>query len=427
MEKAKILEILEDWNFWKRKQEIGIKREEYLKKMEKFSKTGQIVSMVGVRRSGKSTLMLQFIKDLLDKGLDPKNTLYINFEDARFFGELSLKLLQEIYETYLEYLKPNKKPYIFLDEIQHIFGWEKFVRSLQERKKANIFVSGSTSKLLSSEFGTALVGRHLLLEVFPLNFKEFLYFKKLKIKNELDLISQRIEIKRYLREYLEFGGFPKVVLSKEKRIILLQYFEDILARDIAERYKVKKIEELRALAKYYLTNISSLISFGKVKKFLKLPLFTIERFSYYFSYAFLIFFVKKFAYSLKEQTVNPRKVFSIDSGLRNVISFKFSQDLGKIYENIVFLEFLRKGKEIYYWKNKKECDFLIKEGREKQLIQVCFNLDDPEVKEREITGLLEAMKKFRKKQGLIITEDFEGEEKIKGKKIKFLPLWKWLL
>lgn len=426
MEKSQIIEILESWNFWKAAQKTGIRREEYLKKMERFSKTGQIISIIGARRSGKSTLMFQFIKDLIDKGLASQNTLYVNLEDPRFFGELSLKLLQDIYEVYLEYLKPEKKPYIFLDEIQNISGWEKFARFLQE-KEARVFVSGSTSKLLSSELGTVLTGRHLPLVVYPLSFREFLYFKKVVIKDKLDLIHKKIEIKRLLREYLEFGGFPKVVLSKDKREILVRYFEDIIARDIVERYKVKKVGELKVLAKYYLTNISSLISFGRIKKFLKLPLHTTERFSYYLSYPYLIFFVKKFAYSLKEQQVNPRKVFSIDVGLRNAISFKFSPDLGRIYENVVFLEFLRKEKEIYYWKNKRECDFLIKEGRIKKLFQVCFDFTRPDIKEREIDGLLETMKKFKLKEGVIITQDFEGEEKINGRKVKFFPLWKWLL
>jgi predicted AAA+ superfamily ATPase len=426
MEKAQIIEILNTWNFWKKPQKTGIKREKYLKKMEKFSKTGQIISIIGARRSGKSTLILQFIKDIIDRGVASKNTLYVNLEDPRFFGELSLKLLQDIYEAYLEYLKPSEKPYIFLDEVQNILGWEKFARFLQE-KEAKVFVSGSTAKLLSSELGQTLTGRYLPIVVYPLSFKEFLYFKGVEIKDELDMIHQKIKIKGLLREYLEFGGFPKVVLSDEKREILIRYFEDIIARDIVERYKIKKVEELRALAKYYITNISSLISFGRIKKFLKLPLHTIERFSYYLSTPYLIFFIKKFAYSLKEQQVNPRKVFCVDTGLRNMISFKFSSDLGKIYENVVFLEFLREEKEIYYWKNKRECDFLLKEEGGNKLFQICFNVDEPEIKEREIRGLLEAMEELKLGKGLVITEDYEGEEKVKGKKIRFIPLWKWLL
>jgi len=314
-----------------------------------------------------------------------------------------------------------------LDEVQQIQGWEKFVRALQERRQAQIFVSGSSSKLLSIEFGTVLTGRHIPLIVYPLSFREFLFFKGKEIKNYLDLVRQKIEIKRLLKEYLEFGGFPQVVLHKEKKEILKSYFEDIIARDIVERYKIKRIEELKVLAKYYLTNISGLISFRRIQRFLKIPLHTIERFSYYLSYPYLVFFIRKFSYSLKEQQINPKKVFAIDSGLRNIISFKFSEDIGKIYENVVFLELLRQGKEIYYWKNRKECDFLIRESRKKELIQVCFEIELPEVKEREISAILEAMKEFHIREGIIITSDFEGEEKIKNRKIKYIPLWKWLL
>jgi len=427
MEKEKILEILENWNFWKQKQNTGIKRKEYLEKMEKFSKTGQIVSVIGVRRSGKSTLMLQFIEKLFQKGLKPKNTLYVNFEDPRFLGEFSLELLNSIYETYLEYLKPNKKPYIFLDEVQNVPCWEKFVRSLHERKLAYIFVSGSTSKLLSSEFGTVLTGRHLPIEIFPLSFQEFLNFKGIKVQNKIDLVHEKIKIKRMLNEYLKFGGFPQVVLSQEKKEILSAYFNDILTRDVIEKYKIKRMNEIKTLAKYYLTNISSLISFRAVQKFLKIPLYTIERFSEYLCSPYLIFFVKKFAYSLKEQQVNPRKVFSIDVGLRNIVSFNFSQDLGKIYENVVFLEFLKKKKEIYYWKDKKECDFLIKEKGKKIAYQVCTKIEDAGVKQREVAGLFEAMEKFNLKEGVIITQDYEKEEKVEGRKIKYIPLWKWLI
>lgn len=426
---TKILEILDDWNFWGKTIDTGIEREEYLLRMEKFSKTGQIISLVGVRRSGKSTLMLQYIKRLIKKGVDPKNTLYINFEDPRFSGELSLNFLQSIYETYQEYFN-SKTPYLFLDEVQNISGWERFVRALHERKVAKIFVSGSTSKLLSLELGSVLTGRHLRTVIYPLSFEEFLYFKKIRIKEPLNLIRKRSIIRRFLREYLEFGAFPQVVLTEENRVkqkVLFDYFEDIIGRDVIERYKIKKSEELRSLAMYYFTNIGSSISFNRIKKFLGLSFHTLERFSYNLSYPYLIFFVKKFAYSLKEQQVNPRKVYAIDTGLRNAISFRFSEDLGKIYENVVFLELLRRGREIYYWKGKRECDFLIRDGSKEEAIQVCADIKNPEVRERELNGLLEAMNRFNLKEGLIITDDYEGEEVVQNRRIEFQPLWRWLL
>ncbi|HEC93084.1 MAG TPA: ATP-binding protein, partial [Candidatus Atribacteria bacterium] len=157
---------------------------------------------------------------------------------------------------------------------------------------------------------------------------------------------------------------------------------------------------------------------------------TVERFSRYFSIARLIFFVPKFSFSLKEQILNPKKVYCIDPGLRNIISFKFMEDFGRIAENIVFLNLLFRNKKVYYWKDYsgKEVDFVLKEKlRVKQLIQVCWNLSSEKTKEREIKGLLKAMKEFKLNEGMIITEDYEGEEEFKGKKIIYTPLWKWLL
>jgi len=428
MKKDKIIEALNDWNFWRKIPNTGFARKYYIDKMKAYADTEQVVVLTGVRRAGKSTLMLQYIGKLKKEGIEPQDTLYVNFEDPRFYDELSLKLLQDIYEAYFEKLEPKGTPYIFLDEIQHIPAWEKFVRSLHERKEATIFVSGSNSKLLSDEFGSSLTGRHLMINVFPLNFKEFLHFNGLEIKNELDLIAERIKIKRLLRNYLEFGGFPKVVLSaKEKQEILLQYFVDIITRDIVERHKIRKPDKLRALAKYYLTNNSSLITFNSIRKYLELPLDTVERFSYFLEAAYMVFFNKKFAYSLKEQEVNPRKVYAIDTGIRNVVSFRFSEDIGRLYENMVFLHLKQTKREIFYWKNKAECDFMVKDGNNLQAIQVTYDFEDRMVKEREIKGLISVLKEFNLKSGLIITEDSEGEEQIEGKDIRFMPLWKWLL
>lgn len=424
----RIMGILNDWNFWKKDIDVGIRRAGYLEKLKNLEKTGQIVAVAGVRRSGKSTLMLQYIKHLIDGGLDNKNALYINFEDPRFSTELSLQLLQDIYEAYLEFMEPNAAPYIFLDEAQNVAGWEKFARALHERKEAKIFVSGSSSKLLSGEFGTVLTGRHVDLTVYPLSFGEFLTFKGLEIKDKMDLISKRLKIKGLLRDFIENGAFPQVVLSEGKKEILARYFEDIVSRDVVARYSVRRAAKLKALASYYLTNVSSPISFNRIKKFIGLPFNTVERFSYFLNYAQLVFFVKKFAYSLKEQEVNLRKVYCVDTGMRNAVCFTTSEDMGKLYENVVFLKLLQDGREVYYWKNRGECDFLVKRGRAAgEAIQVCFDVEKEETKEREVEGLLEAMKKFRISRGLIITEDYEAEEKMGKKRIKFVPLWKWLL
>ncbi len=430
MNPEKILEILNDWNFWKKEIDTGKERPFYLEKFKNFMTTGQIISVVGARQVGKSTLMLQYAHTLIQQGLPKENILYVNFEDPRFVGELSLDLLQKIYETYLEYLTPKGKPYILLDEIHIIDGWEKFARSLHAKNEAFVIVSGSSSKLLSAEFGTVLTGRHLTIEIHPLSFQEFLSFNNIKVTDTLDIISRKIELKRLVKEYLRWGGFPRVALSDQKEEILRRYFDDILSRDVVGRYQLRNIDKLKELAKYYLTNISNINSFNKIKKVLNISLDSTERFSYYLTYAYLIHLVKLFSYSLKQQEVNARKVYCIDTGLRNVVSFRFSEDSGRLAENIVFQQLVRQGNEVYYWRNSKhqEVDFVVKQGLDvTSLIQVCWNVDDPEVRKRETNALWSALDEFALTEGLIVTEDYDSEEHRNGKTIRFISLWRWLL
>lgn len=429
MLKERILEILTDWNFWEKDQASGVFRDSYLDKLNRL-RNSHILAIVGARRAGKSTLMRQYIRRLFLAGVPKKDTLFVNLEEARFAGSLSLGLLQDIYETFLQYLQPSKKPYIFLDEVQNIPQWERFVRSLQERDEANIIVSGSNSKLLSAEFGTLLTGRYLLAEVFPLSFKEFLTFKGIPIEDRLHLIQERMKIKNLLMEYIKNGGFPQVVLSEPKRELLETYFNDTINRDVVRRFKIRNIQALQALANYYLTSISSLITFNKIRNFLNIPLDTVERFSYYLEYAYLIFFVKRLSFSLKEREKSPRKVYGVDTGLRNAVGFSLSEDYGRNLENIVFLELKKRDNEIYYWKDNtgKEVDFVIKSGKEViNLIQACWDVEDIDVKRREILPLLKAMEEFGLTQAQIVTSEFEGEDEFKGRRIKFIPLWKWLL
>ncbi len=407
-----------------------IERKTYLKKLEEAFKTGEIVAIKGVRRAGKSSLVMQFVHSLIDKGLPKENTLIVNFEDPRF-KELNLELLNKIYECYLDEFG-IENPYVVLDEVQEIKGWEKFARFLHEAKKARVIVTGSSSKLLAEEYATLLAGRRVDLEVFPLSFREFLLFKGLKLNSELEIIKNRHEIRRNLYEYLEFGGFPKVALVPEtqKKLILESYFRDMLVKDVQRRFKIREIEKLEMLAKYYLTNISRLHSFNKLAKIFNLSVNSVERFSKYFEIARFLFFVPKFSYSLKVQQLNPRKVYSIDIGLRNIVSAKKSSDFGPRFENTVFLHLLQNNKEIYYWRDYsgKEVDFVIKEAdRVKQLIQVCYDVSDYDTKQRELKALIKASKELKCNNLLVVTEDYEGIEEFKGKKIKFLPLWKFLL
>ena len=427
MRRDEILKILVDWNYWGYYKDESVDRGRYIEDLNHLLKTGEIIVIKGVRRSGKSTLMLQFIRK---SGLEEKNTLVVNFEDPRF-KNLNLELLDRIYEVYLDELQPDKEHYVILDEVQEVEGWEKFARYLHEAKKVQVFITGASSKLLSEEYSTFLAGRHVDIEIFPLSFSEFLEFKGVSIRSRMEMVKFRHRIRKLLDEYLEFGSFPKVVLIEEgKEELLNNYFRDILIKDVQSRFKVREPVKLEELAKYYLTNIGTLQSFNKVRKLLNLSLDTVERYSTYFTVARLIFFVPKFSFSVREQILNPKKVYCMDTGLRNIVSFKFSEDLGRIVENVVFLNLLFRNKEIYYWRDKqqREVDFVLKSGLGiEQLIQVTYASSEEEIAVREKRALIKASEELNCEDMRVITWDYESEEEFKGRSIKFIPLWKWLL
>lgn len=434
MDKNEIIKILEDWNFWQKDLNTGVIRDSYLSVLEKMLSSEQVKIIIGARRSGKSYIMRQIASNLIKNGVDKKQILIVNFEDPRFIN-LSTKLLDQIFEVYREFLSPECKAYVFLDEVQEIKEWEKWVRTMQELGKANIIISGSNARLLSKELATVLTGRHLDATVLPLSFSEFLKFKNVPVADAQTLAVKDTQIKSYLREFLEIGSFPMVVLEAEKEKILLAYFDDVLNKDLVRRYNIRKAEKLKALVKFYLSNVSSPVTFSSSGKFLEISTDTVEKFSGFLETSYMIFFLKRFSYKVKEQEKSPRKVYAIDTGLSNIIGFRFSGNMGRLAENAVFLELKRRAytvsnKELYYWKNAQheEVDFVIKENTKvKDLIQVCWDISDMKTKKREIRSLVKAMQEFGLEQGTIITEDFEGDEMIDDKKIQYIPLRKWLL
>ncbi|MFH0923980.1 MAG: ATP-binding protein [Candidatus Falkowbacteria bacterium] len=362
MNTAEIITILDKWNFWNQKIDTGFRRESYLKKMNKLLAMTEVVALTGVRRSGKSTLILQIIQELIAKGVNPENTLYVNFEDLNFSDNLTVKFLGKIFDAYLEFFDPKEKIYIFLDEAQLVNEWERFVVSLYDRRvNVKIFVTGSSSKLLMGEISTLLSGRYVSEIIYPLSFAEFLDFRKEKYTP----LIKRPKLYNYLREYIEFGGFPKVVIEKEKygkKILLMEYFNSILERDILLRHSIKNEKDIKEIAGFALANISSRISTYRIEKDFGISNPNARRYFGYFQEAFLLQFATFFSYSVKKQIYNPQKVFCIDTGLRNAVSFKFSEDIGKLMENIIYLELLRKKESPYYWEGKGEIDFVLRRG-----------------------------------------------------------------
>ncbi len=430
--KRDIMRILADWNIWWEKKEVpktflGREREKS-KDLIDLLRAKEIKIVTGVRRSGKSTLLYQVIEHLLKKGISPKNILLINLEDAA----LAHYSLEEIYEAYLSELNPALGNFIFIDEAQRKKDWEKWIRKKYDlRHAANFFVSGSSSALLKKEYSTLLTGRNITLEIFPMNFKEFLDFSGVTVAStEIITTDTKSKVLFFLKRYMEYGGFPEVFFADEtyKRRLLNQYFEDIIYKDIVDRYGTNS-QKTKELAVYFLTNISNQVSMRNIRNALGLGLETISDYTSYMVEAYLIYALSMYSPSLKVQSTNPKKIYGIDTGLRNAVSFKFSEDLGRIAENAVFIELKRRGKEVFYWKsNEGEVDFILKHGlKPTEAIQVCWNLEDEGTRKREIKALQSALKEFNLDKGIVITEDTEVTEDTNGKKILFIPIWKWLL
>ncbi len=412
--------LLEQRERIKRLKEEDLVLREELDKIKRFIGIKHSVVITGVRRCGKSVFLSQIMNSFFDK------YYYINFEDERL-ANFTQSDFNELYEVCLELFGKNKT--FFLDEVQNIIGWERWVRRMYE-DKFKFFITGSNARLLSKELATSLTGRHLQFSIYPFSFREFLAFKKYDFKKgDVYLTEKRVMIMKNLSEYLKSGGFPEYLKYGQKEI-LQGYFSDIVQRDIVGRHNIKNVRQLKDLARYLITNTGNLMSYNGLKKMSEIKsVTTIMKYFSYLEDAYLLFNVPYFSYSMKKQMANPFKVFSIDVGMRNAISFKFSEDLGRTYENVVAVELKRKNKEIYYWKNAQheEVDFIIKEGRVSQLIQVCYNIEDTDVKKRELKALIKASKELKCTNLLVITSGYEGEEKVNSKKIRFIPLWKWLL
>ena len=391
-----------------------------LNKSEESLKYPNILAILGIRRCGKSIFSYLLAK--------PHKFAYINFDDERLAGLKSddlNKILESFYELY------ENIDYIILDEIQNVDNWELFVNRLRRTKK--IILTGSNSKLLSGELSTHLTGRYLDIILFPFSFKEFLKLKEVK-ENKVYTTQEKAEIMKTLQEYLEIGGFPEAY--KFGKGMISKIYEDILTKDILLRYNISKKEEIKKLAKYLITNSSGEITYSKLARIFNIKhVSTISNWISYLENAFLIFRLERFDFKLKQQFIAPKKVYCIDSGLMNTIGFKFSENRGKVIENEVALELQRrKAKEnsfeVYYWKDyqQNEVDFIIKKDKKiESLIQVSYINSKEEIKEREINALLKASKKLRCKNLIVITWDYETEEKFGGEIIKFVPLWKWLL
>lgn len=399
----------------------GLKRE-IIEDLQKQFKLPHSLVISGIRRVGKSTLLLQIMRNYYQD-----KCYYFSFEDERLLNFTSQDFNQ-LHELFIELF--GEKKVFFFDEIQNIEGWENYVRRMQDTG-FKFFLTGSNASLLSRELGTKLTGRYLSVELHPFSFSEFLSYKEYKLKKEyFQTTAERGKIKRLFNQYLKNGGMPEYLKYQDQEI-LKRIYEDILYRDIVTRYDLKEVTALRSLALYYFTNLATLVSFNKLKELLRLgSVNTISSYTNYLENSFLVFTINLYSYSLAQQFIASKKVYCLDNGLAESVSFRFSQDKGRFLENLVFIELKRRRQEIFYYKTKvgQEIDFVLREGKDiKTVIQVSENLNNEKTKKREVESMKQALLELNLDEGLILTFDEQEEIIVDNKLIKILSVYQWLL
>jgi len=393
------------------------------------SEIKRAIALIGPRRSGKTYELFIIIKKISEKyGRD--KTIYINFERADL-GVIDYKDLVIMLETYYDIFPKNKKErvWLFLDEIQNVSEWEKFVRTCLDNG-IKVFISGSSSKLLSKEIATSMRGRNISYTTLPFSFKEYLITKSFEVKKYYSSEEKSL-LNNHLEDYFLWGGYPEAVIYQEERKKILEdIFNTAILRDVIERNKIRNTNVLKNFLSALLT--AKEFSINKFYNYLKSKNIKVSKNSLYnylnnFEDAFFIFPLKKFNLSYKKEDQSLPKIYFIDNGLLTINGI---DDKGRLMENLVFIELLRRDKKIFYYQNplKEEVDFLLTEGKKvKELVQVCYNIEDFTTFSREINILLKASDKFNCDKLIVITKSKESEEKINNKKVKFIPLWKWLL
>lgn len=407
-----------------------------------------IVVLTGVRRSGKSVLMHQLMQRLIATGVSPLNLVYINLEDVVIEKHLveegkqrdafivGAELLEKLYQTYKSTYNPQGKVYLFLDEIQGISAFNHVLNTWYESgEEVKVFISGSHHSIEESKTATLLTGRTVQFLIRPLNFIEYLEIHNVQFYrgNTVEEVwinnnTQSSVFLYYLNNYLQEGGFPEIVLAKEqseKRLIAQNYYRNFLVRDIISPHQIRNPQDIEVFGLRILADFAKAHTYRKLGLPLKLAPDTIKTYLEYFYEAYLFSESTFFSYSTKEtqDIQKPKKIYAIDNGLRNFNVLRFSPDLGRNAENLVFNELKKSQVGVFYWQNKREVDFIVMNG-ETSLYNCTYTDDIPE---REEDGLVEALQEFKKERGVLLTKNTFGDKTIHGKHIQYLPLWAWLL
>lgn len=398
--------------------------------------TEKIIALRGVRRSGKSSILLLTMNKLIAAGTKKEQILFINFDDERLQFTLSdfdliIQSYQELYPT-----TAFNEVYLFFDEIQINIGWEQFVRRVYDQQTKHIFITGSNSKMLSSEIATSLRGRTLQYEILPLSFAEFCLFKGIEVN--VYKTAARARLMAAFSEYLHYGGFPEVVKMNHEHYerILQEYYFVMLYKDLVERYEVKNISAVKYFIRRMMVNITKPTSINKIFQELKSLGVVVGKNTLYeiaeqLESIYFFLPLPKYEPSLVKQTSADKKYYCIDNGLRKALSQSVYDDQGILLENLVYL-WLRgrcdMSQNIYYYKGNKECDFVItRETTVERLVQVSWDIAENETIKREIAGLLEASERLGCNDLLLITAEREEQIEKNGKTIQVVPAWKIML
>lgn len=433
MQTSKLFEILSSYNrYWSTGNiDAGISRDLLPACLGQLD-SREVIVLKGVRRCGKSTLMAQVIRELLGRKLQPTAILRVNLEEPLFSSEYSVDLLEQIYRTYRERVQPEGKCWLFMDEVQNIPGWEGWVRGRSETEDIKIFVTGSSSQMLSREIGTKLTGRNISFEVYPLSFREFLRFNNLEITSDFEYSNKKSSVRKLFNDYLKYGGFPEIVLKdsdEDKQLLLKNYFEDSLYRDIVTRYEIRDVTNLRNLAVYLMTNVAKQTSITKLKNNFTISQDKTENYVSAIMESYLLFKLQMFSFSLKSSMRAGFKPYAVDTGLRNRIAFAFSDDLGWLVENVVFCHLKRQHEEVYYHLNGSETDFVVKEGmRITRRIQVWYgDISEIGIPERELACFQKPLEGHEGAEAILVTNDYEDVIDTGASRVQCIPAVKFLL
>lgn len=415
MNKELLKTVIADQDYYYEKAKDSLKREF----PGNFSVSKEIVIITGIRRCGKSTLLQQIRAQQTD------NAYYLNFDDERLVS-FTVDDFQLLLEVFYELFGEQK--IFYFDEIQNVKQWERFVRRLHDTDN-KVYVTGSNAHMLSRELGTHLTGRYVSYELYPFSFREFIALKNPDLLNKnIYKTPVKAAFLSLFHDYFNNGGFPDFVKTGDE-LALKTLFENILYRDIMVRNNITNEKEIKELVSYLAGNYSRLSTNSELAGIIGVKnASTVKKYVGFLADSYLVFQTSKYDYAVSKQILNPKKSYFIDNGLVKRVGFSFSDNLGHLLENIVFIELLRRGKKVYYHSKSKECDFVTEEVEKvTAAIQVCYTFLSEKTKKREIDGLIDAMSAYNLQSGLIITDDTEEEIIDNGRIITIIPAWKWLL